>query len=98
MSVFLSSGLPTRSVGMRSRNLRMTVRENAFLHEQPRAGAADVPLVEIDPGDDALDRLVDRRVLENDVRRLAAELEREFLFRAGDGAVVSIFADRRWNR
>ena len=61
------------------------LREDAFLHEQTRAGAADVPLVEIDAGDDAFDRLIERRVFENDVRRLAAELERELLLRAGDG-------------
>ena len=48
-----------------------------LLHEQPRAGTADVPLVEVDPVDDPLDRLVERAVVEDDVRRLAAELERE---------------------
>ena len=45
--------------------------------KQPRAGAADVALVEEDPVDDPLDGLVDRGVLEDDVRRLAAELERQ---------------------
>ncbi len=55
-----------------------------LLHEQPRAGAADVPLVEEDAVDDPLDRLVDRRVVEDDVRRLAAELQRELLAGAGD--------------
>ena len=48
-----------------------------LLHQQPRAGAADVALVEEDAVDDALDGLVDRRVVEDDVRGLAAELERE---------------------
>jgi hypothetical protein len=36
-----------------------------------------VPLVEVDPVDDPLDRLVEGAVVEHDVRRLAAELERE---------------------
>ena len=46
-----------------------------LLHEQPRAGAADVALVEEDAVDDALDGLVERRVVEDDVGGLAAELE-----------------------
>ena len=41
-----------------------------------------MPLVEEDAADDALDRLIERRVGEDDVRRLAAELERELLARA----------------
>ena len=61
------------------------LRENALLHEQPRAGAADVALIEEDAADDALDRLIDRRVLEDEVRGLSAELERELLVRPGDG-------------
>ena len=36
-----------------------------------------MPLVEVDPVDDALDRLVERGVVEDDVRRLPAELERQ---------------------
>jgi hypothetical protein len=59
------------------------------LHEQARARAADVPLVEVDAADDPLDGLVDGRVVEDDVRRLAAELEREPLRGAGE---------RRWMR
>ncbi len=47
-----------------------------LLHEETRARAADVALVEVDAVDDPLDRLVERRVVEDDVRRLAAELER----------------------
>ena len=58
------------------------LRENAFLHEQARAGAANVTLIEIDAGNDSFDRLIDRRVFENDVRRLAAELERQLFSRA----------------
>ena len=48
-----------------------------LLHEKSRASAAHVPLVEVDAVDDSLDRLVERRVVEDDVRRLAAELERQ---------------------
>ena len=55
-----------------------------LLDEEPRAGAADVSLVEVDAVDDPLDRLVERRVVEDDVRGLAAELEREPLAGAGE--------------
>ncbi len=54
-----------------------------LLHEQPRAGAAHLALVEEDAVDDALDGLVERGVVEDDVGRLAAEFEREPLRRAG---------------
>ena len=84
MSVFLSSGLPTRNVAMRSRNLRMTAGKIPSCTSKTRAGAADVALIEINAGDDAFDGLIDRRVFENDVGGFAAELEREFLFRSGD--------------
>src|SRR3954471_3422128 len=57
-----------------------------FLDEQARAGAAHVPLVEVDAVDDALDRLVERGVVEDDVRSLAAELERQLL--AGPGQLA----------
>ncbi len=50
---------------------------HALLDEQARSGAAHVSLVEEDAVDDPLDGLVERRVLEDDVRRLAAELERQ---------------------
>ena len=50
-----------------------------LLHQQPRARAADVALVEEDAVDDALDRLVDRGVVEDDVGGLAAELEGDLL-------------------
>ena len=58
-----------------------------LLHEQARARAADVSLVEEDAVDDALDRLVERRVVEDDVGGLAAELEAQALGRAGDAAL-----------
>ncbi len=44
-------------------------------------------LVEVDAVDDALDRLVERGVVEDDVRGLAAELERQLLARAGEAAL-----------
>ena len=37
-------------------------------------------LVKINPGDDPFDRLIDRRVFENNICRLAAEFERQFRF------------------
>ena len=52
---------------------------DALLHQQPRAGAAHVALVEEDAVDDALDRLVERGVGEHDVGGLAAELEGDLL-------------------
>jgi hypothetical protein len=55
-------------------------------HEQAAAGAAHVALVEEDAVHDALDRLVERGVVEHDVGRLAPELEGELLARAGDRA------------
>ena len=84
MSVFLSSGSPRRSVDRRSFSRSTTSSWIDLLHEQAAAGAADVPLVEEDAVDDALDRLVDGRVVEDDVRGLAAELERDLLVGAGD--------------
>ncbi len=61
-----------------------------FGDQQPRAGAAHLALVEPDRVDDALDRAVEIGILEDDERRLAAELERQLLARAGgrltDGA------------
>ncbi len=55
-----------------------------FLHEQARPRAAHVALVEEDPVDDAFDGLVERGVLEDDVRGLAAQFERHLLAGAGD--------------
>jgi hypothetical protein len=57
---------------------------HAFLHEEAAAGAAHVALVEVDAVDDAFDGLVDGGVCEDDVGRLAAELERGLLAGAGD--------------
>ena len=59
---------------------------DALFDEQARARAADVALVEVDAVDDALDRLVERGVGEDDVGGLAAELEGDRLLGAGDGA------------
>jgi hypothetical protein len=62
--------------------LRYHAVRDRLVDEQPRARAAHVALVEEDPVDDALDRLVDRRVVEHDVRRLAAKLHRHLPVRA----------------
>ena len=56
---------------------------DAFLHEQARAGAADLPLVEPDRVDHALDDAVEIRVVVDDERTLAAELEAQLLAGAG---------------
>src|SRR5439155_27285977 len=50
-----------------------------LLDEEARARAADVALVEVDTVDDSFDRLIERGVVEDDVRRLAAKLERQLL-------------------
>ena len=49
------------------------------LHEQPRARLAALPRRREDPRDHPLDRLVEVGVVEDDVGRLAAELERDRL-------------------
>src|SRR5438445_4373091 len=53
-----------------------------LLYEQARARTAHVALIEVDPVDDPLDRLVESGVVENDIRGLAAELQRQLLARA----------------
>ena len=68
---------------------------DVLLHEQAAAGAADVALVEEDAVDDALDRLVDGCVVEDDVGRLAAELEGDLLAGSGD-RLGDLATDRRW--
>ena len=83
MSIALSSGWPTRSVSMRRLSLLDEALGDALLHEQPRAGAADLALVEPDRIDDAFDGAVEIGILEDDEGRLAAELERQRLARAG---------------
>ncbi len=58
---------------------------DALLHQQARAGAADLALVEPDGVDQAFDGGVEIGVVEDDERRFAAELEREFFRRVGGG-------------
>src|SRR4051794_29411898 len=58
-----------------------------LLHEEARARAAHVALVEVDAVDDSLDGLVERAVVEDDVRGLAAELERQLLPRSRELAL-----------
>ena len=76
MSVFLSSGSPSRSVARRRPELADQRLQDRLLDEQPRPGAAHVALVEVDAVDDALDRLIEGAVVEDDVGGLAAQLER----------------------
>src|SRR5579875_725367 len=52
---------------------------DAFLHEQARAGDAGLPGRGEDAGDRALDRIVENRIVEDDVRRLAAQFEGDAL-------------------
>ena len=59
---------------------------DGLLHQHAAAGAADVALVEEDAVDDALDGLVQRRVVEDDVRGLAAQLQRQAAAGAGQRA------------
>jgi hypothetical protein len=61
------------------------ILRDAFLHEQPGARAADLPLVEPDGIDEAFDRAVDIGVVEDDVGGFAAQLERQGLARTGGG-------------
>ena len=56
------------------------------MHEQPRAGATHVALIKENPVDDALDRLIQRRVVEHDVRRFATEFQSHLLVRARERA------------
>ena len=94
-SVFLSSGSPTRSVDRRSFELvEQRLVDRSPGRRAAAAGAADLALVEEDAVDDALDGLVERRVVEDDVGRLAAELQRQRLVRAGHGA-ADLLADGR---
>src|SRR5207253_3110753 len=57
--------------------------EHALLDEKTRAGTANVALIEINSGNDSLNRLINRCVFENDVGRFTAKLERQFLFGSG---------------
>ena len=82
MSTALSSGADAQLLHPRAQLLDQALGD-AFLHQQPRARAADLALVEPDRVDDAFDHAVEIGVLEDDERTLAAELERELLAGAG---------------
>ncbi len=60
----------------------MTSSKRVGGHEQARAGVARLPGVEVDRLEGALDGGLDVGVGQDDVRRLAAELERHALERA----------------
>ena len=82
-------GLVERIADAEGRHARLELGDEALLdrllHEEARAGAADLALVEPDGVDEALDGAVEIGVLEDDVGRLAAELEAEALAGAGGG-------------
>ena len=50
-----------------------------LLHQEATPCATDLALIKEDPVDHALHRLVERRILKDDVRRLATELQRQCL-------------------
>ena len=66
--------------------LREYLLRHRLMHEQPRAGATHVALIKENPVDDALDRLIQRRVVEHDVRRFATEFQGHLLVRARERA------------
>ena len=68
---------------MRARSLAYKGSATLSATREPRTGAADLPLIEPDRVDQALDGAVQIRVLEHDERRLAAEFERQLLACAG---------------
>lgn len=85
MSVFLSSGSPSRSVvEVEALQRVQQLVLDRLLDQEARARAADLALVEEDAGDDAFDGLVDRGVVEDDVGALAAQFEGDLLVGAGD--------------
>ena len=65
---------------------------DAFLHEEARAGAADLALVEPDRIDEAFDGGVEVGVVEDDVGGFAAELQGEGFAGAG-GRLADALAD-----
>ena len=50
-----------------------------FLNQQSASGAADVALVEENSVDDAFNRLIDWRIIEDDVRGFTSKLQRQLL-------------------
>src|SRR6185295_19517155 len=79
-------GLEAAALLHRLYALRQRVDERVvhlLLDEEPRAGAAHLSLIEEHPADRALRGRLHIGVAEDDVRRLAAELERHPLQRRG---------------
>src|SRR5262249_29433366 len=82
----LGPSLDPRALLHRAGGARDGIRElvvELLLDEQAGPGAAHLALVEEDADQRALDRLRDVRVREDDVRALAAQLERHALQRVG---------------
>ena len=65
-SIALSSGDPTRSVLHARANLVDQLFGHALLHQQSRAGAADLSLIQPDAVDHTFDGAVEIRILEHD--------------------------------
>ena len=82
MSIALSSGSPTRSLLIRVRTLSRKGRSIDSCTSSREPGAAHLALVEPDRVDQPLDGAVEVGVVEDDERRLAAELERQAFARA----------------
>ena len=70
---------------------------DGLLDKQAGAGATDVALVEEDAVDDALDRLGEGGVVEDDIGRFAPELQRQAFACAGQSCAGSA-CPPRWNR
>ena len=82
-SVAPCSPSPTRSLRTASTSLATNCVVDAFLHEQAVGADAGLPGVAVLARDRALHGGVEIRVVEHDERRVAAELERHLLQRAG---------------
>ncbi len=67
-------------------HLRQELGGDALLNQEARSGAADLPLIEPDGIDQALDRAILIGVVEDDEGRFAAQFEREPLARSGGRA------------
>jgi len=78
MSTALSSGGPTAAFHARP-ELRDQPLGDSLVHQQPRAGAAHLPLIEPNRVHHALDHTVQIGVVEHDERAFPHQLERQLL-------------------
>ena len=86
MSVFLSSGSPTRSVCSRAFSFSRSGSNTGSWTRSREPAQHTCPWLKKHPAHDALDGLVQRGVLEHDVRGLPPELQGEALAGPGDRA------------